>query len=211
MLFDLDGTLTDPEVGIVGSLRHAVASVGHAAADDLDLRWAIGPPLRENFARYGLPEHLHDDAVLAFRTRHREVGLFEAELVPGIVDVLRALRLDGVRLALATAKPVEQAVITLEHVGVADHFAVVAGSRADGALTPKADIVADALAQLGLPGSPSLPMVGDRRHDVEGARANGCTAVSVTWGYAEADELATAAPDHLVATTDDLLAVLRAC
>lgn len=209
VLFDLDGTLTDPEVGIVGSYRHALEAVGQPVAAGVDLRWMIGPSIRDNLARHGLPAHLHDDAVLAFRARHVEVGLFEAELIVGIIEVLDALAADGTPLGLATAKPVPQAVTTLDHFGLADRFAVVAGGVADGMPRSKSDIVADALDQLGRPDPSRVAMVGDRRHDVDGGRENGCTTVAVTWGFAEEGELAAVAPDHLVHDPAELLTRLR--
>lgn len=209
VLFDLDGTLTDPEVGITGSFRHALAHVGHPVDDDLDLRWMIGPAIRDNFVRHGLPHHLHDEAIVAFRARHTEVGLFEATLIPGIVDVLDVLVGGGVPLALATAKPVPQAVTTLEHFGIAHHFRVVAGGLADGVPRSKSTIVADARAQLGHRGGEAVAMVGDRQHDINGGRDNGCTTVAVEWGYAEPGELDAAAPDHRVATPQALLELVR--
>lgn len=209
VLFDLDGTLTDPEEGIVGSFRHAMDSVGHPVDDDVDLRWMIGPAIRDNLTRHGIPDHLHDDAVLAFRARHTEVGLFQAELIVGVVEVLDALVADGVALALATAKPVPQAVTTLEHFEIADRFAVVAGGVADGMPRSKSVIVADALARLGAPDPSRVAMVGDRRHDVDGGRDNGCTTVAVTWGFAEEGELVAVGPDRVAHTPAELLAVLR--
>lgn len=209
VLFDLDGTLTDPEEGIVGSFRHALAEVGHPVADHVDLRWMIGPAIRDNFTRHGLPDHLHDEAVAAFRARHVEVGLFEAELIVGVIEVLDALVSDGVSLALATAKPVPQAVTTLEHFEIADRFTVVAGGVADGIPRSKSVIVADGLVQLGGPDPARVAMVGDRRHDVDGGRDNGCTTVAVTWGFAEEGELAAVSPDFLVHSPAELLDVLR--
>jgi phosphoglycolate phosphatase len=209
VLFDLDGTLTDPEEGIVGSFRHAMETVGHPVAEGIDLRWMIGPAIRDNLTRHGIPDHLHDDAVAAFRARHVEVGLFQAELIVGVTEVLDALVADGIPLALATAKPVPQAVTTLEHFDLADRFTVVAGGVADGLPRSKSDIVADALAQLGGPDPSAVAMVGDRLHDVVGGRDNGCTTVAVTWGFAEEGELAAVAPDHLVHSPAELLAVLR--
>lgn len=209
VLFDLDGTLTDPEEGIVGSFRHALAAVGHPVADHVDLRWMIGPAIRDNFTRHGLPEALHDEAVLAYRARHVEVGLFQASLIVGVIEVLDALVADGVPLSLATAKPVPQAVTTLEHFGIADRFAAVAGGVADGMPRSKSVIVADGLAQLGHPDPARVAMVGDRRHDIDGGRDNGCTTVAVTWGFAEEGELAAVGPDHVVHTPGELLDVLR--
>jgi len=209
VLFDLDGTLTDPAEGIVGSYRHAFAAVGHPAPDDADLRWMIGPAIRENFIEQGIPEHLHDEAVLAFRSCHLEIGLFQATLIVGVVDVLDTLVAEGVRLSLATAKPHSQAVTTLEHFEIADRFEVVGAGVADGIPRSKAMIVTDALGQLGNPDPTRVAMVGDRRHDIEGGRANGCHTVGVTWGFAPPGEFDQAQPDHVVNTPEELLAVLR--
>lgn len=209
VLFDLDGTLTDPAVGITTSFRHALEEVGYPVAADTDLTWMIGPPLRHNFASIGLPEHLHDAAAVAYRTRHTDVGLFEAALVDGIEDVLRGLVDDGVALALATMKPVDQAHTTLRHFGLDGYFGVVAGTIADGLPVPKAAVVKDALHQLEVTDPTRVAMVGDRHHDVDGGRENRCRTVGVTWGYAQEGELERTPPDHVVTTPDDLLRVLR--
>jgi phosphoglycolate phosphatase len=206
VLFDLDGTLTDPASGITGSFRHALAMVGHPVADDLDLTWMIGPSMRENLVRHGLPGDLHDSAIDAYRARHLEVGLYDATLHVGAVELLDTLVDAGIAVALATAKPVPQAIRTLEHFGIADRFSVVAGATADGHTIGKVGIVADALAQLGGPARSA--MVGDRRHDVEAGRANGCTTIAVEWGYAEVGELDDVMPDHRIASFDALGALL---
>ena len=212
VLFDLDGTLTDPAIGITGSFRHALATVGHPVADDVDLTWMIGPSMADNLHRHGLPEHLHADAVTAYRARHVEIGLFEATLHPGAIEVLDALVAYGIPLGLATAKPLVQAEITLEHFGIADRFTVVGAARADGVARTKGEIVASALADLGhpspLPDGVSVAMVGDRQHDVNGGRQNGCATVAVEWGYAEPGELDDVTPDHRVADMTDLIHVL---
>ena len=204
VLFDLDGTLTDPAEGITGAFRHAVASVGHPADDAADLTWIIGPAVRDNLERYGLPAEHHDLVVTTFRAHMTEVGP-----VPGGRDRRRrrcprhAAR--GRRAAgLATAKPVYQAEISLDHFGLRRYFQVVAGSLADGQSRSKSLIVADALAQLGNPEPSRVAMVGDRHHDIDGAKANGCIAVAVTWGYAEPGEHDAAEPDHSVDTPAEL-------
>jgi len=224
VLFDLDGTLTDPEVGIVGSFRHALTTVGHPPADDADLRWMIGPPIRANLLDYGLPEHLHDDAVEAYRQRHLATGLYEATLHPGIVDLLVDLGTAGVDVAVATLKPPLQATRTLAHFGL-DALVQVTAGAGPAALHDKRVIVADALTRLGRGGGAGVDgrangrsdgrgaagrvaMVGDRAQDVDGGRFNGCTTVGVTWGFAPPGELEAAAPDHLVDTVADLRTLL---
>ena len=208
VLFDLDGTITDPAEGIVASFRHALETVGYPADPGVDLTWAIGPPIRESFGLCGLPDALHTDAIAAFRERHLAVGLFEATLVPGMVEVLDALVTEGTVLGLATAKPHAQALTTLEHFSLRDRFKVVGAAYSEGVANPKELIVADALDQLGLGPAAAVAMVGDRVHDVVGGRSNGCRTVSVTWGYAQPGELERAAPDHVVADAAELLAVL---
>jgi phosphoglycolate phosphatase len=204
VLFDLDGTLTDPAQGITGAFRHAVASVGHPADDDADLTWIIGPAVRDNLARYGLPEEHHDLVVKTFRAHMTEVGLFQATVIAGITAVLASLQEAGVPLALATAKPTYQAEISLEHFELRSYFDVVAGGIADGQPRSKSLIVRDALAALGGPDPTRVAMVGDRHHDVDGAHANGCIAVAVTWGYAEAGEMDVARPHHVVDSPAEL-------
>ena len=199
VLFDLDGTLTDPAEGITGAFRHAVASVGHPADDDADLTWIIGPSVRDNLARFGLPEEHHDLVVTTFRAHMTEVGLFQATVIAEVTGVLASLHDAGVPLALATAKPTNQAEISLEHFDLRRFFTVVSGNTL-GMPISKSLIITNALAELGGPDPARVAMVGDRHHDIDGAKANGCISVAVTWGYAEAGEMDIAAPDHLVDT-----------
>lgn len=205
VLFDLDGTLTDPAAGITASFRHALDVVDHPVAPEADLRWVIGPPIRHSFSRFGLAPDLHDAAVAAFRDRHTATGLFDATLIPGIAEVLETITSWGVPLGLATAKPVEQAHTTLEHFGLSPLFSAVAGAVTDGQIAGKEQIVADARRQLDMVDGERVLMVGDRVHDVDGGRANGCTTVAVAWGFAEPGEIDAAAPDHRVAAPVDLI------
>ncbi|WP_165372697.1 HAD-IA family hydrolase [Pengzhenrongella frigida] len=207
VLFDLDGTLTDPEVGITSSYRYALAAVGHPTHPDTDISWVIGPPLAENLTLLGVPDADLTVAMDAYRRRHLDVGLYEAELVPGIIELLRALDSAGVRLGLATAKPVLEGTLTLEHFGLADYFTVIGGNTDDGTRS-KADVVAEALRLLGGPEPARVAMVGDRRHDIEGAAQNGVTSVGVAWGFAVDGELLAAGADHVVESVAELASLL---
>jgi phosphoglycolate phosphatase len=208
VLFDLDGTLTNPAEGITGAFRHAVASVGHPADDDADLTWIIGPSVRDNLARYGVPDEHHDEVVRTFRAAMTETGLFQATVIAGAAEVLASLHDAGIPLALATAKPTNQAEISLDHFELRHFFSVVAGNTL-GAPISKSLIMANALEALGHPEPARVAMVGDRHHDIDGAHANGCIAVAVTWGYAQAGEMDTAKPHHIVATPAELGALLH--
>ena len=130
VLFDLDGTLTDPEEGITGSFRKAMAAVGHPLADDADLRWMISPTLAESLGRAGLPEEHHQTVIDAYRQHLRTDGLFQAQLIDGVAAVLDGLRADGVRLALASAKMIDMGETTLAHFGLLDRFELVAADVA---------------------------------------------------------------------------------
>jgi phosphoglycolate phosphatase len=205
VIFDLDGTLTDPAPGIVGSFRHALAAVGRPAPEDQDLTWMIGPPIRANLVRYGLEEDLHEAAVDAYMARHSAVGLYDAVVHDGIAELLSDLRGAGRRIALATLKPVDQAEETLRHFGLDERFDVV-GGRDPGALVDgKIDIVADVRRRLG---GDAPVMIGDRAQDVDAGIANGLATVVVDWGYAEPGEFDATPPTHRVATVADLRTLL---
>lgn len=185
VIFDLDGTLTDSAAGIVASFRHALGEVG-AAVPEGDLpKMIIGPPMHVTFASMGLGGR-SGEAFAAYRADYVSRGWSMNEVFDGIPALLADLRAKGVRLAVATSKAEPTAQRIVEHFGLHDHFEVVAGASVDGARSSKADVVAHALAQLG-PLPPRVLMVGDRRHDVEGAAAHGIGTVVVDWGYGADD------------------------
>ncbi len=207
VLLDLDGTVTDPYVGITGSYRYALAQVGRPVPDDVDLSWVIGPGIVDNLERLGVPPSEVDAVVAAYRERHVAVGLYQAVVIPGVESLLTELVEAGATLALATAKPEDQGVETLRHFGLDTHFTVIGGMRLPVTRT-KGEVVADVLERVGATDRSRAVMVGDRRHDVEGAHENGLVAIGVGWGFAAADELETAGADHVVGTVEELRALL---
>ena len=207
VLLDLDGTLTDPHEGITGSYRHALALTGHPVADDVDLSWVIGPGIWANLDRLGVPASEADAVVAAYRERHLAVGLYQAVLIPGLAQLVADLDRAGVRLALATAKPESMGTATLLHFGLESHFTVIGGTPEDVRAT-KGEVVADVLERLGALDRARAVMVGDRRHDIEGAHENGLAAVGVGWGFAADGELEAAGADHVVASVSQLRALL---
>lgn len=208
ILFDLDGTLTASGPGIINCVRHGLAAVGHPGLDDEALRKFIGPPLAESMATIaGLPAAQIPAAIAAYRERFVRVGMFENDVYPGIPELLHQLTAAGRALAVATSKVEEYAERILSHFGLAQHFDVVVGAELDGRRTDKAAVVAEALSRLGrVDGQPV--MVGDRAHDVLGARANGLPSIAVLWGYGSAHELQAAGADDLVATPGQLAELL---
>jgi len=207
VLFDLDGTLTDPRVGITVSMQHALAQVGVIVDDPDELVWCIGPPIIDNFARLGVTGDRALQAVAAYRDRYDRLGAFENAVFDGIAELLDEVG-EGRTLAVATSKAEAAAEMILEHFDLRRRFAFVAGASADHIRSVKADIVAYALAGLGHPDPTTVVLVGDRRHDIEGARLRGIASIAVTWGYAQPGELEATEPDLVVDTVAQLRSVL---
>lgn len=208
VLFDLDGTLTDPQVGITTSVRHAMAELGRPLAAEVDLDWCIGPPLIDSFARLldgdrGLAER----AVAAYRARYGVVGLFENEVYPGIPRLLDALVTAGRRLVLATSKPRVFAERILEHFDLARRFDAIHGSELDGTRVHKTDLLPWILAREAIDPTTAV-MVGDREHDALGARAAGLATIGVAWGYGSRDELVRAGAAGIAGDVADLAELL---
>jgi phosphoglycolate phosphatase len=205
VIFDLDGTLIDSRPGILSGLRHALGSLGHDLPPDLDLDWAIGPPLDEVMARLLSPrgDVRVEAAVLAYREHYGRLGLFDARLYEGIAPLLAELSSSGRTLFIGTSKLAPFARRVAEHFGLAHHFRGVFGSEADGRFRRKADLIRRILDEHRLAPS-EVVMVGDREHDVLGARALGVPVVSVTYGYGTAEELLAAGATVLCDSPDQL-------
>jgi phosphoglycolate phosphatase len=204
VLFDLDGTLTDPGVGIIRSITHALETVGRPIDDPGSLRHLIGPPLVDGFSSLGLAPDEVDGAIRAYRERYAEIGLFENELIPGIEVLLDDLATHGVTMAVATSKPEPFARTIVEHFGISERFSVVAGATLDNRRRHKDEVILHALEHLALPDPSTVVMVGDREHDVFGAIENDVAAIGVLWGYGSRAELSTAGATAIAATVDEL-------
>jgi phosphoglycolate phosphatase len=190
VLFDLDGTLTDSRSGITRCIQHAMTGLGRTPPEADDLHWCIGPPLRGSFSRLldSSDDHLLDSALSLYRYRFSTVGLFENRLYPEVPEVLGALRWAGYRTFVVTAKPRVFAVRIVEHFSLGELFERIYGSELDGQRTDKADLISHVLAEEKLEPA-QVVMVGDREHDVIGARRCAVRCVGVTYGYGSASEL----------------------
>ena len=207
LFFDLDGTLTDPKPGITGSIQYALEKLGREVPSQDELAWCIGPPLRASFVMLLGGEEYADRAVALYRERFGDVGLFENSVYPEIEGVLAKLSRSGFRMFVATSKPHVFARRIIDHFGLNPHFEHVFGSELDGTRVHKADLLACALEQTGVVPSRSL-MIGDRSHDVLGAKANGIDAIGVTYGYGSAEELIAAGARHLCVSPRAVLDVI---
>jgi phosphoglycolate phosphatase len=209
VLFDLDGTLTDPREGIVASMRFAFEGIGATAPPDAVLEREIGPPLADTFAAH-LPEPTRariDRAIALYRERFSATGWRENAVYPHVPQLLSALPARGLPAGVATSKPSVFAERITRHFDLRRHFTAVYGSELDGTRGTKPELLAHVLAIEGAAPERTV-MVGDRHHDVEGARAVGARAIAVTWGYGSREELARAGADWICDSAPDVLAAL---
>lgn len=211
VLFDLDGTLTDPREGILNGLKYALESLGAPIPSDTALERYIGPPLQANFA--ALLETTDPTriatAVHLYRQRYTAGGMFQNVVYPGITQTLTALQAQRVALYVATAKPTVQARQILEHFGLSHYFQAIYGSELDGTRTDKRDLIAYILADTAISPQQTV-MVGDREYDMRGAVANRVTPVGVLWGYGSQQELTSAGASLLCDSPPALGEVLAA-
>jgi phosphoglycolate phosphatase len=203
--FDLDGTLTDPKPGITRSIQYALQKLDHPTMPTEDeLTWCIGPPLRASFVRLLGAETSADLAVSYYRERFSDVGLYENSVYDGIGEVLTKLCASGHRLFVATSKPHVFAERIIDHFGLRDHFERVFGSELDGTRVDKSHLLEYALKQASVDPARTL-MIGDRSHDMVGAKNNGMKGIGVLYGYGTRDELLDAGAHHVCATPGAIL------
>ncbi len=205
ILFDLDGTLTDPKLGITRCIQFALSELGYTPPDADELDWCIGPPIKDSFS---LLLNTSDDTVLEqaislYRSRFATIGLFENILYPQIAETLDAIRFAGYKIFVATSKPHIYATRIIENFRLSSFFDRVYGSELDGTRSVKSDLIHHILAREKL--SPSyVVMVGDRSHDMIGAKHNHLTAIGVTYGYGTEEELKTHGADLIAHSPDDI-------
>ena len=206
ILFDLDGTLTDPGLGITNSVAYALKRWNIEVEDRKSQYKFIGPPLQDSFAQYyGFSAQDALRAVDVYREYFREKGLFENEVYPGVESMLKALKEQGKTLILATSKPEEFAIRILKHFHLDGYFTVMAGATMDTSRNKKGDVIAYALREAGVLDKSKAVMVGDREHDVIGANQNGLDSIGVLFGYGDRDELEKAGATYIAPTVEDIL------
>ncbi len=204
--FDLDGTLTDPGIGITNSVMYALKKYNISVEDRQELYSFIGPPLTESFQKYfRFSEDQALEAVGYYREYFRAGGIFENQVYDGIPELLEELKRRNVTIALATSKPREFAVQILDHFALAPYFDHIGAATMDGSIIRKADVISHLLGQMGNVDRPAVLMVGDRDQDIAGAKANGLRSAGVLWGYGSIDELKNAGADVLVSKPSDIL------
>lgn len=211
VLFDLDGTLTDPGEGITKSIAYSFDHYG-VPYESLDaLKVYIGPPLIQEMShRLGVDMDTANAYVVKFRERYNTIGWKENHPIPGMSEALAVLKKAGCHLAVATSKPLPTAMMVLEHFDLARHFEVICGSDPHGGHADKAYIVAQVLERLGVTEEQKAlaVMVGDRMHDVVGGQKNGLTTVGLTMGYGSREELAGAGVSYVADSAEEMVEYL---
>lgn len=206
ILFDLDGTLTNPQEGITKSFAYALSYYGIEVDDLSSLNFVIGPPLTASFREhYGFSEEKAREAADKYRERFSDVGWAENEVYEGIPEMLSALVEAGLKLIVATSKPEHFAVRIMEHFGLTKYFCMVCGADATAQFrSTKEEVLRYALSENGVTDLSKVVMVGDRKYDVEGALALGIQTIGVLFGFGDREELSKAGAAALVASPKEL-------
>lgn len=204
LLFDLDGTLTESGTGIINAVKHALNQYGIHEEDIDTLRKFIGPPLVVSFQKlYGFSEEKAWEAVLKYREYYSEKGIFENELYPGIDALIPDLKAAGYKIVLATAKPEMFTFKIMDHFGLSKSFDFIAGALDSENRIEKHEIIKYALQHIDGDKDKCI-MIGDRLHDIEGAKINGLDSMGVLYGYGSREELESHGANYIAETVEDI-------
>lgn len=207
ILFDLDGTITESGEGITKSVQYALEKIGKPEQDLEKLRVFVGPPLLEQFMKYAdLDEETARQAVVFYRERYTVTGIYENSVYPGVRELLEELREKGYLLAVASSKPEHFVNQVLDYFDLTKYFHEIVGSEMNGSRTQKSQVIEETLKRLGMSAHrDQVLMIGDKEHDVYGAREAGIQCVAVSYGYGTMEELEVSQPLQIVKSAEELL------
>ena len=209
ILFDLDGTLTDSALGITNSAMYSLEKCGIEVSNRSELYKFIGPPLWDSFEKYyGFSKEEANTAVEFYREYYRDKGIFENLVYDEIEDLLKTLKANNKVLIVATSKSEVFAKQILEHFDIAKYFTYIAGSNLDGTRVKKGEVIKYALKSCNIFDLSKAIMVGDREHDIIGAKEAGINSIGVLFGYGDRNELDKAGADFIVNTVEDIGKIL---
>ncbi len=206
ILFDLDGTLSDSAEGIINCATLALEYFKLPVPSREEMRVFIGPPLRDTFVKFGVPQTLAEKAVEVYRSRYVPVGMYETNAYSGVKDMLETLKQKGFKLYVATSKPEEMSVKIMQYLGIYDYFDLVCGATLDKSRDSKADVIAYLLKQVNIK---NAVMVGDTAFDVLGAKEHGIKTVGVSWGYGSVEEMLECGAVSVANNTQELVNILE--
>lgn len=210
-LFDLDGTITDSCPGILTSIRYALKKQGLDEPPEEVLRSFIGPPLKQQFQTvFNLSDEEGDSMVAAYREYYGEKGIFENSVYCGVAEALKSLRDAGVKVLMATSKPEKYARRIADYFGFDKYFDFIGGACMDGSRTVKHEVIQYVLDMCGISGEEKehAVMIGDRRHDIEGAKLCGLHSIGVLYGYGSREELEKAGAQEIAQTPADVVRLI---
>ena len=208
ILFDFDGTIADTGDGITNSVAYALKKMGLDAGTREERCRFIGPPLKGSFEKYhGLSSLDADRAVELYREYYREKGMLDCCLYSGIKELIDYLNASGHKVVIASSKPHIFVKRIIEHFDMTDSFALISGSELDGTRVDKAEVIEYAMTSLGIPSNEAV-MVGDKEHDIIGAKKNGIINIGVSYGYGSREELENAGADYIADSTYELRAII---
>ena len=206
LLIDLDGTITDPGMGITNAVAYTYEKYGLSVPPRHELYRFIGPPLKDCFAQFcGFSDEESTRAVSVYREYYSVKGLYENEVYEGMEDLLKTLKAQGKMLMTATSKPEAFAVKILEHYGLARYFDFIGGATFDPSRSKKGDVIAYVLRQCGITELNNAVMIGDRKHDIIGAKENGLDSIGVLYGYGDLAEMQQAGATFIAPAVQDIL------
>lgn len=209
VLFDLDGTLTDPGEGITNSVAYALNKFNIKVEDRKELYNFIGPPLIDSFMKYyGMNYEDGLKAVEYYREYFGVTGIFENTMFKGIPELLDSIKKSGRKISLATSKPEQYAVRILDHFGLTKYFDFIGAATMDESRSKKVDVITYTLDKLGVTDKSKVVMIGDRHHDIDGANQNGLDSIGVLFGYGDRVELETAGATYIAETINDIFKFL---
>lgn len=210
VLFDLDGTITDPGIGITNSVAYSLRHYGINPPAREELYPFIGPPLKDSYMKYyGFSEEKATEAVEIYREYFRDKGIFENEVYEGVPEMLDTLRANGAYIILATSKPEEFAVRILKHFNLYDKFDFVCGNTMDEKRARKDLVIRYAIDSCNITDLYHTVMVGDRCYDILGGKDNGLKTIGVLYGYGSREELAESGADYLAESPEDVLRLVK--
>ena len=209
IMFDLDGTLTDPAIGITNSIIYALNKYDINVTDRSELFKFIGPPLWESFRKYyGFSNKKANEAVEFYREYYKEIGIFENLVFEGIENLLKMLQENSRTLIVATSKPEVYAKQILEHFEISKYFTLISGGNLDGTKANKDEIISYVLEKCNIIDKSRVIMIGDREHDIIGAKKNCIHSMGVLFGYGDREELEKAGADYIVKTVSEIGRIL---
>lgn len=209
ILFDLDGTLTDSGLGITNSVAYSLKKYGIEVSDRTELYKFIGPPLKESFEKYyGFSSEEAGRAVEYYREYYTDKGIFENAVYEGIEELLQEIQRSGKTAIVATSKPEVFAKRILEHFGLAKYFNDIVGANMDETRTKKDEVISHVLQSCDIPDQTKVLMIGDREHDILGAKKAGIDSLGVLFGFGDYEELENAGADYIVETVEDIYPII---